>query len=46
MDAFRKRTQGVMNQPDIRRHLGAEVLKVLERGKQEFGKKPIPVKKS
>lgn len=46
LDQFRKRTQGVINQPDIRRHLGAEVLQVLERGKQEFAKQPIPVKKS
>ena len=45
IDEFRKRTQGVMNQADIRRHLGAEVLQVLERGKQEFAKQPISVKK-
>jgi tripartite ATP-independent transporter DctP family solute receptor len=44
IEEFRKRTQGVMNQPDIRKHLGAEVLQVLERGKQEFAKQ-IPVKK-
>jgi tripartite ATP-independent transporter DctP family solute receptor len=45
-EEFRKRTQGVVNQPDIRRHLGAEVLQVLERGKQDFAKQPIPVKKT
>jgi tripartite ATP-independent transporter DctP family solute receptor len=45
VDEFRKRTQGVIGQPDIRRHLGAEVLQVLERGKQEFAKQPIPVRK-
>lgn len=45
VDEFRKRTQGVMHQPDVRRHLGAEVLQVLERGKQEFARQPMPVKK-
>jgi tripartite ATP-independent transporter DctP family solute receptor len=45
LDEFRKRTQGVINQPDIRRHLGTEVLQVLERGKQEFAKQSISVKK-
>jgi tripartite ATP-independent transporter DctP family solute receptor len=44
-DQFRRRTQGVINQPDIRKHLGAEVLAVLERGKQDFAKQPIPVRK-
>lgn len=45
VEEFRKRTSGVINQPDIRRHLGAEVLQVLERGKQEFAAKAVPVKK-
>jgi TRAP-type transport system periplasmic protein len=45
VDEFRKRTIGVMSQPDIRRHLGGEVLQVLERGKQEFASKQVPIKK-
>lgn len=44
-DEFRKRTAGVIAQPDIRRHLGTEVLQVLERGKWEFASKALPIKK-
>lgn len=46
IDEFRRRTQGVINQPDIRRHLGAKVLQVLEHGKQEFTRQPAAGKKS
>lgn len=38
--AFATRTAGVINQPDIRRRVGEEVLQALARGKADFANRP------